>query len=86
MGTSYGADNGVMLVQPDDAPAYQSTDVPEELNALAEGFPARYKIVLACTLAFIICNMVRASAVNAACYRFYLNLTVATCCTRHLLG
>lgn len=28
-------------------------------EAVSEGFPARYKIILSCMLAFVICNMVR---------------------------
>lgn len=43
--------------------AVSSTGSQESSEGVTEGFPARYKIVLACMMSFVICNMVRANTV-----------------------
>jgi hypothetical protein len=48
--------------------ASSSTGGQESSEGITEGFPARYKIVLACMMSFVICNMVRVIAVyECAC-------------------
>ena len=64
--------SGELAGRQDDANL--ANDVPTELlpvhprdakELLSEGLPARYKIVLLCTVAFIVCNMVRCCSLCA---------------------
>lgn len=70
------------LSKPAYQPAEQSaTGAANVGTSVAGGFPARYKIVLSCMMAFVVCNMVRCTGHHLECQSLWgelLKLYVVT--------